>query len=209
MSRLSKLTRADAMRMAQMADDGVRIADIAEKYGVSDETVYKQIDSVRPETFKSRIENIKKRPVPREMVEEVAQMLASGTWTPQCLGVVAEKWKCSRITVRNVVVEASVKIHQPINPYYLSAIFIDCIDSLRRIGCKAERVGDLPSAISAYKSAGALIAVVTKAADRPLELGEAKRDMTAAELIAKGWTPPVPEGLPKPFLDDPEKGFDE
>lgn len=209
MAKRSPLTRADAMRMAQMADDGMRIKEIAEHFGVSTETVYQHLDTIRPESVKSRRLEMKAKKAtlnrPREMaVEEAAKILASGAWTQQCLGELASRWQCSRMAVRDIVVEASVKIHNPINPYYLSAIFVDSIESLRRIGCKAERMGDFPSAINAYKSAGALIAVVTKAADRPLELGEARRDMTSTELIAQGWTPPVPKGLPKPFLQDPD-----
>lgn len=209
MAKRSPITRADAMRMAQMADDGARMQDIAERFGVSVETVYQHLDTIRPESFNARKEHAKTHKeslaVPHDMaVDEVAKLLSSGVWTARHIGALASKWQCSRLTVRNIVIEASVKIHNPINPYYLSAIFVDSIESLRRIGCKAERMGDFPSAINAYKSAGALIAVVTKAADRPLELGEAKRDMTSTELIAQGWTPPVPKGLPKPFLQDPD-----
>lgn len=208
----SKISRKDAMRMVAMVDSGVSVPEVAKKFGISNQAAYAHIDTIRPESLDARNRQAKLRKRERlcgtrwdEAVEEMAKNLASNNWNPRRLHDFSVKWGCSRYTVREIVVEASVKIQSPINPYYLSAIFLDCIESLRRIGDRAERAKKWDSATFAYKAAGGLIATVTKQADKPLELSGQKREMTVADLIAQGWTPPPPEGLPMPLLDDPEK----
>lgn len=208
-----KVSREMAMRMAQMADDGVPVPEIAKKFQLSTVCVYENIDTIRPESPASRRKHAEKHrellSVPWDSaVEEMAQRLASGNWHRTQLREYTQKWQCSRKTVRDIVIEASVKIHRPINPYYLSAIFIDCVESLRNIGAKAERACEFEAATSAYKAAGTLIAVIAKSSEKPLQMGEPRKDMTYADLVSQGWTPPPPEGLPAPFLDDPEKDFD-
>jgi hypothetical protein len=140
-----------------------------------------------------------------ERVEYVAMLMATGEFrrgkTAKELTVM---WGLSLQSVAEICAEASRAVQCSVNVADVLRTLNETIDELLSIGhdCKNN---DMPrEAIVAFSKVADLCVQVTRQRGA-FPSGDENRLSSVQKLIEAGWTPPPPEGLPMPTLDDPEK----
>lgn len=199
-----RVTQDKLDQIADLAKKGHSIAFIARTVGVSRNAVTNECER------RSIAATIKKSPISPKMrakgVRLISREMASGIWDPRrCLDL-ARVWGYPPSEVRQWAISAAARVNAKISMSQLSAYFIDTLQHLKDLADICEEHGNYEAAIGATSRLGQLIIGVSRTA---LE-GELKRigpgDVSASspaeQLIALGWTPPVPKGLPAISSDD-------
>jgi len=113
-------------------------------------------------------------------------------------------WSLSASNVHDICAEASRTVQGSVNVSEVLRTFGEAIDELLDLGHKC-RANDKPrEAIVAFSKVAELCVQVAIKRDSLPSASDTRLD-TVQKLIEAGWTPPPPEGLPMPLLDDPEK----
>lgn len=144
-----------------------------------------------------------------ERVEYVASMMATGEFRRgKTARELAPIWNLSASNVHDICAEASRVVTCSVNVSEVLRTFNETLDELLALGHDC-RNNDRPrEAIVAFSKVAELCMQVTRQRDG-LPSGNDNRLDTTQKLIAAGWTPPPPEGLPAPTLDDPEMNDDD
>jgi len=139
-----------------------------------------------------------------ERVEYVAKLMATGEFRRgKTAKELAPIWSLSASNVHDICAEASRTVQGSVNVSEVLRTFGEAVDELLSLGHEC-RDNDRPrEAIVAFSKVAELCMQVTLKRD-VLPSGNDNRLDTVQKLIAAGWTPPPPEGLPMPYLDDPE-----
>lgn len=141
-------------------------------------------------------------------VEFISQLMAKGTWDQTKVAQLVKGFKVTRFEIATYAIEAAEKVSRGINPAMLSAVLEEQIHELRRLAYQTAKERPEVS-VSARRAIGQIIVSLSKnnpdtakATRQIIHLHQAPSQqhvsakMGAEELIAKGWMPPLPLGLP-------------
>lgn len=208
----------------ELSAPGATAAAVAERHGISRRTLYRMLESlgkgehpdiaIEDETDGSEpsappapaaFENVTPVGSEQDAVAAIAQKIADGTWCDADFERYRKAWSVSRLQMRNWVIEASTRTRASIDPHYLSALFMDSVQHLRYLAEQAELNGDQKLAVEATSRAAMLIATISRNNRvRSVAAAEQRLD-TTHKLIAAGWLPPAPDGLPLPTIESYEQ----
>jgi hypothetical protein len=144
-----------------------------------------------------------------ERVEYVAGLMATGEFRRgKTAKELVKMWGLSLQSVHEICSEASRAVQCSVNVSDVLRTFSESLDELLSLGHECRATGKPREAIVAFAKVAELCMQVTRNRDG-LPSGDDSRLDTVQKLIAAGWTPPAPEGLPAPTLDDPEMNDDD
>lgn len=140
-----------------------------------------------------------------ERVEYVASMMATGEFRRgKTARELAPIWNLSASNVHDICAEASRVVTCSVNVSEVLRTFNEALDELITLGHECRKNKQPREAIVAFSKVAELCMQVTRQKDGLPSSNDGERLNTTQKLIAAGWTPPPPEGLPAPTLDDPE-----
>lgn len=140
-----------------------------------------------------------------ERVEYVATLMASGEFRRgKTARELAPIWSLSASNVHDICAEASRTVQGAVNVSEVLRTFGEAVDELLELGHECRATDKPREAIVAFSKVAELCVQVALKRESLPSANDNRLD-TVQKLIEAGWTPPPPEGLPMPLLDDPEK----
>jgi hypothetical protein len=147
-------------------------------------------------------------------VELIARMMAAGEWEQHKVTTLVKLYGVQRFEVQSWAIIAAKKVRRGLDPVVLSSMLEETLYELRRLAVHCERQGRPEVSVIARKAIGSIIVSLSKndpdrakmtkqilhIHQQPIAQNVSART-GVEELIAKGWTPPAPKGLP-PITDD-------
>jgi hypothetical protein len=205
------------------AQHGDRLDEIAEKFACTIEKVRETIRDWATDVGFDHAEKMLPNDPDRELREKgiafVISQMSSGNWHRDRVMDMVSTYGIRAFEVRNWEVAAQTRLGVALDPAMITAFLNDTLHELRRLADEAEQQRNLRAAIAARKAlADTIVSLARTHTDSALaaqilahganaDEDDVRRVNKAEEnrrLIAAGWCPPVPDGLPAIAVDDSE-----
>lgn len=213
--RYQKLSERKVQSIIRRLRRGMSVPRVAEDVGVDKKTVYRiQIERASVIAEEIDFSNTTEAQLREKCVEFISGLMANGMWDHSKVSRIVAFYGVQRFEVANFAIAAAERVARGINPTMLSAVLEETIHELRRLAYHCEKDGRVEASISARRALGQMIVSLSKNNPetarvtkqivhfhqaQPQQNVSAK--MGAEELIALGWVPPPPLGLPS-IADD-------
>jgi hypothetical protein len=195
---------------------GMPHADIHRETGVSI-TAIRRVARERQADIEGPIDlhlNETDKRLREKCIEFIADLMAKGTWDGNRVSQLVKYFGVQRFEIASFAIAAAERVSRGLDPSMLSAVLEETIYELRRLAYHCERNGRPEVSVAARRAVGQMIVSLSKnnpdtakATKQIIHLHQAQSQQAvsaktgAEELIAQGWSPPVPYGLP-PITDD-------